>query len=379
MRKKGFTLVELLVVIAIIGILIALLLPAVQAAREAARRMSCTNNLKQIGIGLHNYHDTNGVFPPARAGVGSWSQGIGYATSFHILMLSFCEQQPLYDQIMAFPPQHSGLWPAYNESNFEPWKAKIPYLQCPSDSSSGDPSLATSFTRHSYPGSLGDAIMNLSQTSVNSRGFFQGGYGVNGNTSTSACRIMCRSFADITDGTSNTIAVSEHMTARANYPLGIKEQVTGSLTAAGSAGGTPRDCMALRSTTDSQFLNAVQDDITSGGRGGYGMMLGYMGNMYFTTVLPPNAPSCASNKWLDAPGYYSAGSNHSGGVNTLRADGSVAFVSETINCGDMDYKVAAGGTANYPSNEAKQEPFGCSPFGVWGALGTANGGESVAP
>jgi type II secretory pathway pseudopilin PulG len=90
--------VELLVVIAIIGILVALLLPAVQAAREAARRMSCTNNLKQIGISLHNYHDTYKTFPPASAHYGN-GHNSEESWGWHVYILPFVEQQPLFDEL----------------------------------------------------------------------------------------------------------------------------------------------------------------------------------------------------------------------------------------------------------------------------------------
>jgi prepilin-type N-terminal cleavage/methylation domain-containing protein len=132
-RVRGLTLVELLVVIAIIGVLVSLLLPAVQAAREAARRMQCGSNLKQLGLALHNYHDTYGTFPYRQGGTGQpapgeGGPGNGNAGGGFIVLLPFFEQGPLYDQIAA-----DGFGPRPWDANYAPWQVGISTLVCPSD------------------------------------------------------------------------------------------------------------------------------------------------------------------------------------------------------------------------------------------------------
>lgn len=227
-RRLGFTLVELLVVIAIIGILIALLLPAVQAAREAARRTQCTNNLKQMGLALQNYHDLYRVFPPAKIGSGSatymypanstGTNVVANTTGF-VLLLSQLEQLPLYQRYnFNFPSSasnwHSGGKPlaggATNGSVNEPiYTQQLPVFTCPSDMT---PAYRAT---HDPNGTSAYAVNNAAQSNYlfasgqmtdywapwgNYAGYMhRGPFGNDG-----AARI-----ADIKDGTSATIAIGE--------------------------------------------------------------------------------------------------------------------------------------------------------------------------
>ncbi|HEY2412611.1 MAG TPA: DUF1559 domain-containing protein [Pirellulaceae bacterium] len=194
-RRRGFTLVELLVVIAIIGVLVALLLPAVQAARESARRSQCQNNLKQMGIGLHNYHDTFLVLP------FGWSdRGAGWST----MLLPYIEQKPLYDTL-GF--NEADNWDSANSANQRACGTYINVFRCPSMAV-----IPKHITNQSIPDRVPTSYRGVASSTADSddqstskvgrwmeekdlEGLFFG-----------CSRIR---FAEITDGTSNTFAVGE--------------------------------------------------------------------------------------------------------------------------------------------------------------------------
>lgn len=223
--SRGFTLVELLVVIAIIGILVALLLPAVQAAREAARRMQCGNNLKQAGLAIHNYHDTFKTFPPALLNSGrypSTNPTWGYPEGVRnhngwLFLLPFFEQSPLHDQInfniatnASNPPAYAGGPVPDDSFNGPILSQRMPMLECPSHPQAGEnlnrlPGTTTDFytTRNAKRGSylFSTGVFtdyNAPYQSANND-IRQGAFGNNGGAK----------FADITDGTANSIAFGE--------------------------------------------------------------------------------------------------------------------------------------------------------------------------
>ena len=210
--RTGFTLVELLVVIAIIGILVGLLLPAVQAAREAARRMQCSNNLKQIGLAMHNYHDTFKVFPPgcvdsnpatnSPGDADNNNNGIGWAT----FLLPFIEQSPLHDQISNETGGFARSWQDKNADGslgdaIDSAKVIIDAFVCPSDPMDGINTDRSSFGKSNYL-----AIAGRSAVQMNSSGAPAGAK--NGMFFENSKRRM----RDVTDGTSNTMFVSERTT-----------------------------------------------------------------------------------------------------------------------------------------------------------------------
>ena len=357
-KKRGFTLVELLVVIAIIGILIGLLLPAVQAAREAARRMQCTNNLKQIGLALHNYHDTNGVFPPMRTSPskdGMWAAW--GCVSFYVPLYPFIEQGSRYQQVMAEGDASHNFdgWSKVWQCSAKEFQGLIPGMGCPSDAAATSPSHVNNAQRGSYCGSNGDATVQTGEAGVTQRGFFAGGLGrLDLNI------LKCTKMASITDGTSNTLAIIESACGKAAGAQEVKGGVV-------QYEGSPAGCLSMVSTTNRAIFSNT--NVCAEPRGGVHTD-GRPGVLGVTTVLPPNSPTCRT--MVNNPGwgwgYQSASSYHSGGVNGLRADGSVAFYSDTIDCGNNLGSTAYTGT----------DPAGQSPFGVWGALGSIGGGESTS-
>lgn len=335
-NKKGFTLVELLVVIAIIGVLVALLLPAVQQAREAARRMQCSNNLKQLGLGLHNHHDTFGYMPPLRnIGGGNNARRNGF-----ISLLPFLEQNNTYEQVMSDvttdPWANLDYWNDFSFSGFT----------CPSSlrPASFQNSQKTALN---YPMCLGDRLRERDTPMETTRGMFQKGSG----STTEAPRNKL-TFAAVTDGLSNTMAFSERVSmASAGRPEqgGFAQVVL-------TADSSPSDCTSILTGT---WAGQIEASRWNDGRASFAG---------FFAAAPPNSASCTgdgnSGNIHDGPfALPGASSMHPGGVMACMGDGSVRFISETINTGDQT------ATFNFSS--------GTSPYGVWGALGSRNGGESV--
>jgi prepilin-type N-terminal cleavage/methylation domain-containing protein/prepilin-type processing-associated H-X9-DG protein len=336
--SRAFTLVELLVVIAIIGILIALLLPAVQAAREAARRSQCTNNLKQLGLALHNYHDTHNALPARKT---------FFRLSGFIALLPFIEQSSMYERIMAGDPA-AGIPPGGNVDALSAWAGLNGFprtLLCPSDRGDSDIITEGSYKgterRVNYAFCKGDdtADTNYAQ---GSRGMF--GY------------LEWFNFSRITDGLSNTIAMSERLRQGYRNPTVSAKEMDHRLGMYVLSGLRNNPALAKTITDGKYFIaGSVNCRFGSVGTRGHTHFVG------FTTVMPPNGPAARDGEY----GVFPPSSDHPGGVNVLLGDGSVRFISNTIDTGNLSVTKAHGFS-------------GQSPYGVWGAMGSRNGGEVSA-
>jgi prepilin-type N-terminal cleavage/methylation domain-containing protein len=356
-KRKGFTLIELLVVIAIIAILIALLLPAVQQAREAARRTQCKNNFKQLGLAIHNYHDVYTCVPMGSTLRNNSPAGENNLRRFnpHLAFLPYIDQAPLFNQTISAHHATSASPEASWNNNSPCVVAKSPHLRCPSD---GDSTIDGRKAKTNYMFSHGDGAWDHNpEWAGNSgrgiRGFF---VSIQNNG-----RGQKRAFRDITDGLSNTIAMGERIIAKANSNT-IKNGATG--TTGGIQGGRRNPSLCLATVGANGMLNTVHG---SGGR--LAGVRAYDSSPYFTTVLtiiPPNGPSCKhnNNNNHNQDGVMTMTSQHTGGAQVLLGDGSVRFISENIDSGNLvqNHTTAINGK---------------SPYGVWGALGSVNGGETI--
>jgi prepilin-type N-terminal cleavage/methylation domain-containing protein/prepilin-type processing-associated H-X9-DG protein len=323
-RVRGFTLIELLVVIAIIGVLVALLLPAVQAAREAARRSQCTNNLKQIGLALHNYHSTNDSFPLGQGLPGALDTGTGHGPSMLLYLLGSLEQQALYN---AFNFSVQGIIGASAEltaPNPTVYLVSVRTFLCPSDGRGA-------FTYGTnYGGSYGPQYNTLSSIK-SSAGV---GMGIFANQ-------ICYGVRDVTDGTSNTIAFGEFLigdnTTAANNgaeSYNCQNWPTGSNSGQGSGADMVMPgamanlvkyvaiCNAARKAGTANQDNSV-GSYWAAGRATHGPMV----NELYT----PNAPDQDCYSYAQNTGVKTMRSRHPGGVNTTMADGSVRFVKNSVN------------------------------------------------
>ena len=339
LRRRGFTLIELLVVIAIIAVLIALLLPAVQQAREAARRSQCKNNLKQLGLALHNYHDVYGTFPEGSGGPGYSNQPWEIITGLlspQVALLPYADQAPLYNTI----PMSGKMVAPWNGSGatYGGWVTnRLPYLKCPSDidfdypNPGGPKSYRTNWGHKSENGNHGGNHWNKTT----------GVFSFNGASK----------MGDILDGTSNTIAIAEACVGNA----GDRTDVRGNV--ALSIGGMAANASVCKATATGKKYNAGVN--SSGELPGGQWHQGRVAYEGFHTVLPPNSPSCESAGDLGDWGIFSSSSRHTGGVQVLLCDGSVRFISENIDSGN-----AAADPASAPQV-----------YGIWGGLGTRAGNE----
>jgi len=346
-KKIGFTLVELLVVIAIIGVLIALLLPAVQQAREAARRMSCSNNLKQLGLAVHNYADTYLAFPPKRAGtsVGDCTQKNGEFGSGWMRLTPFFEQNAIYEQWSSaqtingtdYNPFGPCPWDG-SSGNYQPYNYQVDALMCPSDGAIQGKA-DNQDGRTNYMFSIGDSIATAQANGDGeSRGVF-------GNISAKV------TFASITDGTSNTAMLSERLFGNPTTEVGRGIASPGFDPLAG-----PNDCYnAVDPNNSRQMINSNLKGWA--GRWDHGSA----SHIAFNTVLPPNAPACGDDGNDNATSaVLPPSSNHPGGVLVVYADASVSFMAETVDTRDLSLTPVNSGT---------------SPYGVWGAIGSKSGGD----
>jgi prepilin-type N-terminal cleavage/methylation domain-containing protein/prepilin-type processing-associated H-X9-DG protein len=413
-RRGGFTLVELLVVIAIIGVLVGLLLPAVQAAREAARRMSCSNNFKQIGLALHNYHSAYKQLPihgggtDAPGGYGhplggdgpteSWwdnrTNGNSWRLSALVGLTPFMEQQAIWEQISNPNPQDAAnpgtpfakpfppMGPNPSRSRYVPWVTEIPTLRCPSDPGVGLPALG----RTNYAVCMGDSIdwsvrgpKNFgARTGQNPRWKMldSSGWAQRSRAADRGIFVLHAEakFRDILDGLANTIAMGEIATDLGDRAIKTIPVNHGSaLNPPNEVRDNPKYCADVLNEIDPtrpQFWDpSANANQPTWGRG-YRWADTWLTYSAMHTILPPNHEICSGNNAGNS-GVFPPSSRHQGGCHILMADGAVVFMTDSVEAGNSRApNVWQNGTG-------AAAPGSPSPYGLWGALGTKASKEIV--
>ena len=341
-KRAAFTLIELLVVIAIIGLLVGLLLPAIQASREAARRIQCSNNMRQLGIALMNYESVYRAFPALRGGTAGFTNSLAgnhERRSALIALLSFMEQTPLATQINAGESTAQGVvapgGPFPGETlnrTYLPWLAQVPQFLCPDEPKRPD---AFEIGRTSYAFCVGDNVLDVANGST--RGMFQ--------------TLAWKRLSEVLDGTSNTLAMSE---LKIRAPIG--EWFT--------EAELNQPSRVTSKHPDPDFIPKFP--LPPPPTHGRGMRWTDGAPVYtaFNTIFAPNETSVSNRSSYDlVNGLFTAGSYHSGLLIVLYVDASVHVISATIDNGDLG-KSAPLGSSSEPS-----------PYGVWGQLGTIGCGE----
>ncbi|MEM9827006.1 MAG: DUF1559 domain-containing protein [Planctomycetota bacterium] len=415
MRTRGFTLLELIIVLGTIGILVGMLLPAVQACREAARRMSCSNNLAQVVIACREYHATHQMLPPQ--GTGTFSDRNDPATtnqlrlSFLVAILPQLGQVPAWEMLSqpapVFKPEDIGMGfsmlplngpsqmgpkpkpiaicpamgPAPDDLSYPLWQFEVATLRCPSDPGTGAPGMG----RTNYAACIGDAMVGLGQ-----------GYWVYDGTAkqwndsgkaivdvTGRGAFVPRSVVtleQIVDGQSQTILLGEIRTDLGDNNGRTIPVLDCGMTAKRMA-DIPNESMDLRSdpTMARQFLDPERplfwDFSSPVQRAAPEEARGFRWADFqpimtsFNTILPPNQEVALIGNARSA-GVLPPSSWHPGGCHIALVDGSVRFMTDSTQCGDS---TAAPIHPEQAGASREQE----SPYGLWGALGTKAGHELV--